>query len=76
MDANGFVPIQNYTTLKRLRGHLLQVISFVPLQNYTTLKQIVDGYVNEMCFVPLQNYTTLKPQIFKKNGLRTICVIL
>ena len=50
--------------------------SFVPLQNYTTLKHIRPDPSTLVCFVPLQNYTTLKHQIFKKNGLRTICVIL
>ena len=72
----GFVPLQNYTTLKHIPKSILNHKCFVHLQNYTTLKHHFSDFFLFFCFVPLQNYTTLKPQISKKNGLRTICAIL
>ena len=38
MKENHFVPLRNYTTLKRVQEKVTAKVSFVPLRNYTTLK--------------------------------------
>ena len=59
----GFVPLRNYTTLKRVASSKKAGEGFVPLRNYTTLKRMAKGRTSSKSFVPLRNYTTLKPQI-------------
>ena len=56
----GFVPLQNYTTLKHHFSDFFLFFCFVPIQNYTTLKLYVLSAFLHLRFVPIQNYTTLK----------------
>ena len=62
MGIPGFVPLRNYTTLKRGGTKKGSRECFVPLRNYTTLKHPLRRWWWGESFVPLRNYTTLKPR--------------